>query len=64
MNFFSTLDSRQMIALQPDDDHFGHWNDDDDHDNVNVFPSSAPEILIETTPTTTKKRKPGIYFII
>lgn len=52
-----------MIALQPDDDHFGHWNDDDDHDNVNVFPSSAPEILIETTPTTTKKRKPGIYLI-
>ncbi|XP_054161526.1 transcriptional repressor protein YY1-like isoform X2 [Oppia nitens] len=51
-------DNRQMVALQPDDDHFGHWNDDDDdHNDVSVFPSSAPEILIETTPTNTKKRR-------
>jgi len=51
--------SRQMVALQPDEDHLvSHWNDDDDdHDHVSVFPSSAPEIIIETTPTTTKKRR-------
>jgi len=51
--------SRQMVALQPDDHHFvHHWNDEDDeHNDVSVFPSSAPEIMIETTPTTTKKRR-------
>jgi hypothetical protein len=58
--------SRQMVALQPDEDHFvSHWNDEDeDHDHVSVFPSSAPEILIETTPTTTKKRRSGILWFI
>lgn len=54
-----------MVALQPDDNFVSHWNDDDDdHDNVSVFPSSAPEILIETTPTTTKKRKSGKCYSI
>jgi hypothetical protein len=67
-NFVQPIDdrSRQMVALQPDEDHFvSHWNDDDDdHDHVSVFPSSAPEILIETTPTTTKKRRSGILLFI
>lgn len=51
-----------MVALQPDDEHIvGDWSnqdDDNENDNVTVFPSSAPEILIETTVnTSTKKRK-------
>lgn len=47
-----------MVALQPDEEQFvGSWNDDDDEDNIPVIPASAPEILIETTPTATKKRK-------
>jgi hypothetical protein len=48
-------------SLHTDDEHIiggDHWaNDDDDDDHVNVFPSSAPEVLIETTAPATRKRK-------
>lgn len=48
-------DQEQMIALNPNDDHLitADWsrsNDGDENDNVSDFPSSAPEVMIETSP--------------
>jgi len=53
------LNRDEMVSLQADEELAEEWNnqEDDESDNANVFPSSAPEILIETTPAVTKKRK-------
>lgn len=46
--------------MDHDEQFIGDWSndpDDDDSGQETVFPSSAPEILIETTPSTPRKRK-------
>jgi len=58
------LQQEHLVGLQPEDEELigGSWSnqEEDESDSLNVFPSSGPEILIETTPTTLKKKKTAI----
>lgn len=52
------LDQEPLVALNPNDELMSNdWSNDADENDVAVFPSSAPEVMVETTSTISKKRK-------
>lgn len=62
LNQDDDLDSEQMVALHPGEEFIGaEWSNDCDENDVS-FPSSAPEVLIETssTPSSARKRKANV----
>ena len=58
------LDQEPLVALNPNDELMSNdWSNDADENDVAVFPSSAPEVMVETTSTISKKRKAhGMFF--
>ena len=59
------LDQEPLVALNPNDELMSNdWSNDADENDVAVFPSSAPEVMVETTSTISKKRKAHSKWIL